>query len=197
MQLYKCSLFRDYSNNKLFLKYHVTSTSLQNLYNAKQFQRDKKNVTCEIQFEENVVYKVCFQLKNIKLVNSNTNFFIYDENIAQDRTKFKEEYFSVVEGFLISKQNSSSITGYMKNFSFYGTVVADTITYSVEELRNYPEIYHKFRNFGYNAVVFKEESLNLSLFQNQFETESFLKNKIVNLSGNNDRELFKRMIGTG
>lgn len=195
MQFCKSSLFSEYSNNIPFLKHHVTSTSLLN-FNPTKFQRDLKNFTCEIQFEENLVYKVFFHLKNIELVNSKTNFFIYKENMTQDSIEFKEKYFDVVEGYLFSKGNSS-VTGYVKNYSFYGTVFMDTITYYVEELRNYPEIYYKYRNLECNAVIFKEDSLNLSFFQTQFETESWLKSRIVDLSENNDHTLFKRIIGTG
>lgn len=197
VQFCKSYLYSDYDKSIPFSEYYVTSTRLTTTFRSvTKFQSDvNKNCTCEIRFEKNIVYKVFFQLKYTKLVDSKTKFFVYEDNRTQDYTK-TGKYFDVVQGFVLSKQNSS-ISGYVKESCFYGTVFVGAITYYVEDLRNYPEIRLKFPNLRNNAIIFKNNLLSLNLSQSQVGRQSSVEKKIIDLSNRNERELFQKVIGAG
>ncbi|KAJ8960325.1 hypothetical protein NQ318_004059 [Aromia moschata] len=190
-KLAQCYILDDYSENIPFVEYHVASTKIEeiNVHTLFNFK---------IELYANESFEISIRIKNIEVMDWKTNFYIYRDN-SEDHVNIRKDNLEVVEGFIMSKENASSVVGYIKDAFFYGTVDFENTVYYVEELKKYPKIYRRHRDSKLNAIIYKENSMSFASNSSHNETivNSSGQHAINFIKADNEKELFKSIIGNG
>lgn len=144
------------STNK-YTHYYVTSSKIGNSREELYRKFQNGSVNFKISLEPYVVFELWIKERIPNVIDGRTEFqYLSEKEIATlKNTQLRQKIDILVEGFVSLENYSSSIVGYILNSHFYGTVDIPESTFSVEAIQKYPELFHKYKNTSYNAVVYR------------------------------------------
>lgn len=154
--------------------YYVTSSKIGNVTEFENIKQRLENgyLQVKIQLSEETNYLMILKQKDLKITSLETNYYVYSKNSTEPiPMTFNKEEHLLVEGFIDSYYESSSVKGYIENIDFYGSIEINQTIYLVEYLNINPKVYSTYKNSTKNAVVFKI-AVNNSHYNFNFDNSS-------------------------
>lgn len=138
--------------------YFVTSTKIGNSSEEIYKKLNYESLNFEIRVEPTTVLELCIRRGITNLFDERITFKCIGENdnITTKTNLELQELLVLVEGFVITKNKSSFVNGYIKENDFYGTVDTSDTIFIIKNIESQPTLFNLYKNSSNNAIVYKQ-----------------------------------------